>query len=147
MSNIPPFTEIAETMQILPDLDERYEYLIQLGGRVEALPEEEKTDEVKVRGCQSSVWLLSDADGSQSPPAVTFRGESDAKIVNGLVAILLSLYQDKNAEEILALDAEEELAKLQLEHYLSPSRKNGLAKMVERARRDATEALLAHANS
>ncbi|MEM7697821.1 MAG: SufE family protein [Verrucomicrobiota bacterium] len=132
-ADIPSFEDIVMTMELLPDLDERYQFLIDLGRKLPALDDSERIEDNRVHGCQSSVWLLSSSTGSE----VEFRGESDAAIVTGLVAVLLSLYNNRSAEAILSTDATSELARLNLEDYLSPNRRNGLSKMVERIRSDA----------
>jgi len=115
----------------LDDWEERYRYVIDLGKRLEPLAPHEKTDGTKVEGCASQVWLVSEADGAGK---LHFRGESDAHIVQGLIAILLLLYSDKTPEEILEIDAEGVFAKLGLNEALSPQRSNGLKAMLTRIR-------------
>ena len=103
-----------------------------------ALPDHFKTDESKVRGCASQVWLVSRTDKDASGRTIiVFQGESDAMIVRGLIAILLELYSGRCADEILAVDAHRVLADLGLDTHLSQQRSNGLFAMVERIRADA----------
>ena len=116
------------------DWEERYRYVIELGRTLEPLAEPERTDANKVRGCASQVWLIS---RRQPDGRLVFRGDSDAHIVSGLIAILLRLYSGRAPEEILAFDAKAAFDRLGLEGALSTQRANGLFSMVERIRRDA----------
>ena len=131
--------DILSDFELFEDWDERYRYLIDLGRRLEPLPQEAKTDANKVRGCASQVWLASGVRraGPTAPPLLTFLGDSDAHIVRGLIAILFAMYADKTAEEILRVDARAAFAELGLQDHLTPQRSNGFFSMVERIRRDA----------
>src|SRR5580692_3395064 len=130
--------ELDEEFELLGDWEERYRYVIELGRGLAPLDEAERTDTHKVRGCASQVWLVRDAtqDGT-----LAFRGDSDAHIVRGLIAILLRLYSGRGAAEILAFDASAGFERLGLKSALSAQRSNGLFSMVERIRRDAEAAL------
>jgi len=134
--------EILETFDFLDDWEDRYKYLIDLGKELPALSDNEKTDANKVRGCVSQVWLITsvdkDADGA---PVLTFKGDSDALIVQGLVAIVTALFSGKPAKEILETDVETVFGKLGLQDHLTPQRSNGLRSMVGRIRTDAQQAL------
>ena len=127
-------TELADEFDLLGDWEERYRYVIELGNDLAPLSDAERTDLYKVRGCASQVWLVTEpqADGT-----LRFRGDSDAHIVRGLIAILLRLYSDHAPDEILAFDANAAFAQLGLAGALSAQRSNGLASMVARIRRDA----------
>jgi len=125
------FAEVRETFELLDDWEERYRYLIGLGRALRPLGEAEKVPANKVEGCVSQVWLVAEADGQGG---LRFRGDSDAHIVRGLLALLLRLYDGRTPAEILALDARAALAALDLEGHLSPSRSNGLFSMVRRIR-------------
>jgi cysteine desulfuration protein SufE len=126
--------ELAETFEFLGDWEERYRHVIDLGRDLAPLTEAERSDANKVRGCASQVWLISE----RGPDcALRFRGDSDAHIVRGLIAILMSLYSGRTPAEILAFDAKAAFARLGLTGALSQQRSNGLASMVERIRRDA----------
>jgi cysteine desulfuration protein SufE len=118
--------------------EERYRYVIDLGKDLAPLSDAERSDANKVRGCASQVWLV-----TQSHPdgTLTFRGDSDAHIVRGLIAILLRLYSGRQPAEILAFDAPAAFEALGLKGALSQQRSNGLASMVGRIRRDAEAAL------
>ena len=119
------------------DWEERYRYVIELGRTLEPLAEQERTDANKVRGCASQVWLIS----RRAPDGrLVFRGDSDAHIVSGLIAILLRLYSGRLPTEILAFDAKAAFQRLGLAGALSQQRSNGLFSMVERIRRDAQAA-------
>jgi len=131
--------ELVEEFELLGDWEERYRYVIELGRELAPLTDAERSDANKVRGCASQVWLVTEpqADGT-----VRFRGDSDAHIVRGLIAILLRLFSDRPPGEILAFDPHAAFERLGLTGALSTQRSNGLASMVARIRRDA-EALQA----
>jgi cysteine desulfuration protein SufE len=128
--------QIIDDFEVIDDWDERYRYIIDLGRKMPPLDAARRTDDVKVRGCASQVWLISKRDGDQ----LTFVGDSDAMIVRGLIAVLLMLYSGKTPDEILAIDARATLHKLGLDTHLSQQRSNGLFSMVERIRADARAA-------
>ncbi len=136
--------EIEETFALLDDWEERYRYVIELGRQLPPLPEEARNPGNFVQGCTSQVWLAARpvATGPDGP-VLHYDGDSDAHIVRGLVAILLALYSDKPARQILATDAEATLARLGLRDHLTPQRSNGLSAMVRRIRADAETALAA----
>ena len=126
--------ELEAEFELLGDWEERYRYVIDLGRTLAPLSETERVDANKVRGCASQVWLVTEphADG-----VLNFRGDSDAHIVRGLIAILLRLYSGRAPAEILAFDANAAFARLGLTGALSAQRSNGLFAMTERIRRDA----------
>jgi cysteine desulfuration protein SufE len=126
--------ELADEFELLGDWEERYRYVIELGKELGPLTDAERTDPYKVRGCASQVWLVTEpqADGT-----LRFRGDSDAHIVRGLIAILMRLYSGRAPAEILAFDAKAAFEQLGLAGALSTQRSNGLASMVDRIRRDA----------
>jgi cysteine desulfuration protein SufE len=126
--------ELADELDLLGDWEQRYRYVIDLGGRLEPLTEGEHDDANKVRGCASQVWLVARRDPSGR---LSFRGDSDAHIVRGLIAILLSLYGGRTPAEILAFDAKAAFERLGLTGALSRQRSNGLFSMIERIRREA----------
>ena len=116
------------------DWEERYRYVIELGRTLAPLTEAERTETNKVRGCASQVWLVTEP---RDDGRLVFRGDSDAHIVSGLIAILLRLYSGRAPAEILAFDAKTAFQRLGLAGALSQQRSNGLFSMVERIRRDA----------
>jgi len=135
------FEEILIDFELLDDWEDRYRYVIELGRRLEPLPEQDRTPANKVQGCVSQVWLSTHVDRSGSQPRLNFVGDSDAHIVRGLIAILFSLYSGKTAAEIERIDAGEKLGLLHLNEHLTPQRSNGLLAMVRRIRADAEFAL------
>ena len=132
--------EILDDFSVLDDWEDRYRYLIELGRTLEPLEDAERMPETKVRGCASQVWLISKAEGTGPEAVLTFRGDSDAHIVRGLIAILFALYSKKRAAEILAADEKAVFAQLGLNTHLTPQRSNGLASMVARIKADAASA-------
>jgi len=134
--------EIIDNFALLDEWDDRYRDVIELGRELPPLPEAERTETNKVRGCTSQVWLVTHvkADGAGGP-VLSFEGDSDAHIVRGLVAILFALYSGKAAKAILDIDAISVFDKLGLRENLTPQRSNGLRSMVERIRADAEAAL------
>lgn len=137
-------SEILETFDFLDDWEDRYKYLIDIGKELPELSESERTDQTKVRGCVSQVWLITNISrGPNGAPVLTFRGESDALIVQGLVAIVTALFSGKTAQEILDTDVDAVFAKLGLSEHLTPQRSNGFKSMVGRIRSDAQAALAA----
>ena len=126
--------EIIENFGFLEDWEDRYRYLIELGRKLPAFPDAEKTEANKVRGCMSQVWMVPGhpADGDMSRFA--FAADSDAHIVKGLIAVLGILYSGKTPDEINAIDPEIAFGALGLDQHLSPSRRNGLVSMVEKIR-------------
>ena len=128
--------ELEEEFDVLGDWEERYRYVIDLGRDLAPLAASERSDANKVRGCASQVWLVTEpgADGTSR-----FRGDSDAHIVRGLIAILLRLYSGRSGAEILSFDARAAFTRLGLTEALSQQRSNGLFSMIERIRRDAAQ--------
>jgi len=133
--------DIIADFALIDDWEERYRYVIELGRSLPELPEAARTEENRVRGCASQVWLQTNvARNAAGEPALDFRADSDAHIVRGLIAILLALYSGRTAREILATDAMAAFQKLGLIEHLTPQRSNGVRSMVERIRRDAAAA-------
>lgn len=120
--------ELIDNFSYLDNWEDRYSYLIDLGNELENLPEEYKTPEWKVQGCQSQVWLVPQFQNGK----LHFLGDSDAILVRGLISIVLTIYNDKSPSEIKNIAIEEIFAKLGLEENLSPSRRNGLMSMVSK---------------
>ncbi len=132
--------ELAETFEFLDDWEERYRYIIDLGRKLEPLPDEYKIDDYRVQGCVSRVWLVPRADPTDES-RIQFVADSDAHIVKGLIAIALLLFDDKTPEEILEIDTREVLRRLDLAEHLSPSRSNGFYAMIRRIRETAERRL------
>ena len=128
------FEEIADTFDFLDDWEDRYRHVIDMGKAMPPLPEAERIPATKVDGCASQVWLVPEVEGQGPEARIKFRGDSDAMIVRGLIAILIALYDDLSAEEVLDVDAQAELGRLGLDDHLSSQRSNGLRAMVARVR-------------
>lgn len=126
--------DMIDDFEFLTDWEDRYMHVIDMGKHLTPMAPEEKTPETKVKGCVSQVWVVTETDGD----TLNFRGDSDAYIVKGLVAVVLEIYSGRTAKDILALDAAEILGKLGLEEHLSPQRANGLKAMIGRIRAEAT---------
>jgi cysteine desulfuration protein SufE len=130
--------ELVEEFRFFDNWMDRYQYLIDLGRRLPEFPEADRTDENKIRGCQSQVWFVA----SENDGRLEFRAISDAAIVSGLIAMLLRIYSGKSPQDILDTPPDFVDA-LQLQAHLSPTRSNGLASMLKAIRSFATEALRA----
>jgi len=128
------FAELRDEFDLLGDWEERYRYVIEMGRDLAPLTDAERSEVYKVRGCASQVWLVTEPHGDGT---LGFRGDSDAHIVRGLIAILLRLYSGRSPGEIMAFDAKAAFEELGLTGALSSQRSNGLASMVGRIRRDA----------
>lgn len=134
--------DIIGDFALLDDWEDRYRYLIELGRDLDPLPEDAHSEANKVRGCASQVWLETRVHPQPgTAPVLTFRGDSDAHIVRGLVRLVLALYSGRPAPEIVTTDAADLFTKLGLDSHLTPQRSNGLRSMVERIRNDARAAL------
>jgi len=133
------FDELIDDFAFLEDWEDRYRYVIELGKDLEPLTEAEHAPEHKVQGCVSQVWLIAEPDAEKG--VLRFRGDSDAMIVKGLIAVLMKLYSGRPPAEILEQDARERLGALGLNEHLSPQRSNGLYSMVNRIRADAERQL------
>lgn len=136
-----PFNDIVADFDFLDDWEERYKYLIDLGRQLPPLSPTEQNDAHKVRGCASQVWLVFD---ETTPDKISFRGDSDAYIVKGLVALLVALFSGKSPAEIAKISATKELARLDLADHITPQRSNGLTAMVTRVQKTAERALATH---
>jgi cysteine desulfuration protein SufE len=131
---------LADEFELLGDWEERYRYVIELGRELAPLADTERSDANKVRGCASQVWLVTEPQGDGT---LRFRGDSDAHIVRGLIAVLLRLFSGRRPAEITAYDPKAAFDRLGLAGALSSQRSNGLAAMALRIRRDAEAAAIA----
>jgi cysteine desulfuration protein SufE len=136
--------EIRDNFALLDDWDDRYRYVIELGRTLDPMPEAEHSAANKVQGCASQVWLSRKvARNGSGEPLLSYLGDSDAHIVRGLIAILLTLYSGKTPQQILSTDAIAVFDEFGFREHLTPQRSNGLRAMVERIRTDARETLAA----
>ena len=133
--------EIRDNFEVLDEWDDRYRYVIELGRTLEPMPEAEHSAANKVQGCVSQVWLAKHVDRTNGAPILRYIGDSDAHIVRGLIAILLTLYSGRTPRQILDADAAAIFDEFGFREHLTPQRSNGLRSMVERIRADAKEAL------
>jgi len=141
--SIMTIDEIRDNFALLDDWDDRYRYVIELGRTLTPMPEDDHSAANKVQGCASQVWLSKQIEPGGPEPVLTYLGDSDAHIVRGLVAILLTLYSGHTPREVLAVDALSVFDELGFRDHLTPQRSNGLRSMVERIRSDARTALAA----
>jgi cysteine desulfuration protein SufE len=133
--------DIIANFDLLDEWDDRYRYLIELGKGLDPLPEEAHNETNKVRGCASQVWLEAQTEAGPGPQTrLSFRGDSDAHIVRGLVALALAIYSGRSAAEILETDAFATYERLGLAAHLTPQRSNGVRAMIERIKADARQA-------
>jgi len=134
---------IVSNFEFLDEWEDRYRFVIELGRDLPPLPESARTEANKVRGCASQVWLATEVDRSSAgiAPRLRFRGDSDAYIVRGLIAILFAIYSGQRADKILRIDVQDVFRRLGLAEHLTRQRSNGFAAMAERIRADARHAL------
>jgi cysteine desulfuration protein SufE len=132
----PAFEDLVETFEFLDDWEDRYRHVIDMGKAMPSLEDAFRVPATKVDGCASQVWLVPQVQGD----TFTFRGESDAMIVRGLIAVLLALYNDQPVSEVTKINAVAELERLGLNDHLSAQRSNGLRAMVERIQQTAAAA-------
>lgn len=129
---------IAEEFAFFSDWTERYQYLIDLGRQLAAFPDEWKTEDNRVHGCQSMVWLIPSGDAAR----MHFDAASDSAIVSGLIALVLRVYSDRSAREIVETEPTF-IQDIGLAKHLSPTRSNGLAAMLVKLKAQAAQALQA----
>ena len=134
------FEEIVETFEFLDGWEDRYGHVIDMGKAMPEFDDALRVPATKVDGCASQVWLHATLQGEGPDAILTFVGDSDAIIVRGLIAVLITLYSGQTASDILSTDAPTELARLGLNDHLSAQRSNGLRAMVERIRAIAAAA-------
>lgn len=142
MSQLQSLTvpELIEEFDDLGDWEARCDYLIDLGFELPDFPPEAKSEPNRVHGCQSNVWLIADVKPGE-PPTVEILADSDAMIVRGLIAVLLTIYSGRTPQEILATDVHDIFSRLGLDRHLSTARKNGLMGMVKRIQAIAQHAV------
>ncbi|MFP4097767.1 MAG: SufE family protein [Alphaproteobacteria bacterium] len=125
---LPGLDEIVENFTLFDDWEERYRYLIDLGRRLPALDDTLKRDEYLVRGCTSRVWLVPQIDEGG---VFTFKADSDAHIVRGLIVILMAAYQGQAVDDLANVDIDEAFRRIGMDQHLSINRRNGFFSMVE----------------
>jgi len=135
--------EIVDDFELLGDWDQRYHYLVELGEALPAMPQEHYTDDNKVKGCMSQVWVQVYAD-NENPEKLHYYGDCDTSVIKGVLALLLQLTDGKGADEIQQLDVDEIFERLKLDEHLSPNRHVGVYAIVELMKRQALEYKKAH---
>lgn len=125
--------QVIEDFSVYDEWLDKYEYIIELGKSLEGYPEELKTEEHLIKGCQSRVWLNAEVKDGK----IVFTADSDAIITKGIISLLIGIYSGATAEEIMASDFSV-VEKIGLRENLSPTRANGLVSMIETIRRIAS---------
>jgi cysteine desulfuration protein SufE len=132
--------ELADEMSLLPDWEERIAHVIEMARALEPLAPEERSEATRVRGCVSHVWLVSERR-SDAPEKLFFRGDSDAHLVRGEIAMLLRIFSGRTPADILSIDPKDVFARLGLKDALTMQRSNGLFAMMSRIQGEARAAL------
>ena len=125
--------EIIEEFSFLDDWMDRYALIIDYGKQLEPLPEADKSDKNLIDGCQSKVWFTAELDRSGAQPVIVYRGDSDAILAKGIVALLIHVLNNHTPKEIVDADLYF-IDKINLREHLSPTRSNGLAAMLKQMR-------------
>ena len=120
--------ELIDNFLFLENWEDKYRYLIELGNQLPHLSEDEKQEQWKVPGCQSQVWIIPHFDNQK----IYFSGDSDAIIVRGIIAVVLEIFKDKSAQEILDIDVEEIFDKMGLQEHITQNRRSGMLSMVDK---------------
>ena len=129
--------DLITDFEFFDNWEDKYKYIIELGKNCPSLNENEKNKDNKVDGCASQVWLITKKEKLNDKIILKFKGDSDALIVKGLVVILFSIFSEKSPDEIIKIDAFEQLRNLDLERNLTMQRSNGLSSMVKRIKEEA----------
>ncbi len=132
---IAEIEEIIDEFSFFDDWSDRYQHLIDLGRKLPSIPDEYQNDTYKLSGCQSTVFFVADKTDED---LIQFRAQSDAAIVQGLVALILRVYSGRSPDEIIKTGPDF-LTQIGLDKHLSPSRKNGLAAMISKIKLSAKE--------
>jgi cysteine desulfuration protein SufE len=136
MSADQAIQELSDDFALLPDWEERIAYVIELGRQLEPLNDAERVEANRVRGCASQVWLISERR-PEAPEKLYFRGDSDAHLVRGEIAMLMRVFSGRTPAEILAVDPQALFARLGLKEALTQQRSNGLFSMIGRIQNEA----------
>lgn len=127
--------DLVDNFSLFEDWEDRYRYLIDLGGQLALMNDAFKTDATKVQGCMSQVWMRLYWDAGK----LKIEADSDAQIVRGLIAVLLVVFTGKTAVETMDVDIADVFGQLGLDQHLSPNRRNGFYAMVERIKAFASQ--------
>ncbi|WP_147081324.1 SufE family protein [Methylobacterium haplocladii] len=134
---LPPIDDIIENFELIEDWEHRYGYIIELGREMDALPEAKQTEENRVHGCESQVWLDVALDPAAPEPRLSLRGDSDSSIVRGFVALMVSLYDGKSPQDAATTDGLDIFRRLDFGAHVTSKRSNGVRAMVARIQHDA----------
>lgn len=137
---LPPIETIVENFAVLDDGMDRYEYVIELGRSLPAFPKDLMTEDNRVHGCESQVWVETKFVDRDDCRRIVISGTSDSFITKGLIALVMSIYNDKNPEEISDIDVFDVFKQVGLGNHLTSKRSNGVRAMADRIRRDAVSA-------
>ncbi len=130
--------DLIDDFSFLENWEDKYKYLIELGNTLPRFTEEQKKEEWKVPGCQSQVWIIPSFNNN----TVSFIGDSDAIIVRGIIAVVLEIFKDKTAQEILTIDVEKIFDKLGLREHITSNRRSGMLSMVDKIKHYAKQVSL-----
>ena len=131
--------ELVDSFTLFDEWEDRYRFLIDLGKELPPFPDAQRTEENRVHGCQSNVWLIAEPHQDNGHKRIEFVADSDAHIVRGLIAILRRIYSGQSAQDILSFDIDDFFKRLGLDQHLSMGRRNGLAGMVARIKTLASQ--------
>ena len=138
------FDEISRQLAALDNWEDRYRYIIDLGQALPRLSDSDRVDANKVHGCVSKVWLVSSSEIRNGQEVMTYRGESDAVIVQGLLAVLVAVYSGQSADEVAKTDAIALFDRLGLREHLTMQRSNGVAAIASRIRQQGVDKTSSH---
>jgi sulfur transfer protein SufE len=124
--------ELVEAFEMFDDADGKYQFLIDLGRKLPPMDAADKTEETRVHGCQSNVWVVAQVHHDAGKQSIDIIADSDAQITKGVIAVLQKVYSGHSPEEILSFDIDTFLERVGLNHILSMGRRNGLYGMVQR---------------
>jgi len=130
--------ELMEAFQMLPDWEDRYKMIEDLGRHMPNLPDGQLTEENRIKDCNTQAWLIAHLS-DEDPPKLVFQADAETSLVRGLMALMLLPFRDKTPEEVLATDPEELFGPLGLESALSPTRRAGMEALMFRVRELAIE--------
>lgn len=130
--------EIVDIFEMLGDWDARYQYLVELGEQMEPMPEDEKSEHNRVKGCMSQVWVQAFVDPAD-PKKIRYHGDCDTAVIKGVLALLIKMASGKTEREVEALDVDEVFERLNLDEHLSPNRHVGVYGIVELMKSQARE--------
>jgi cysteine desulfuration protein SufE len=128
--------DIVEVFELLGDWEQRYQYLVELAEKLPAMPDKYKTEDNRVKGCMSQVWVYAYSD-TQDSGKLHYYGESDTSIIKGVLALLIELADSRTAENIINLDVDEFFVRLKLDENLSPNRHVGIYAIVDLMKQQA----------